>query len=362
MTSGSGARSRMNLEILERMKLLRWARTARRGALGLATRVGLLDLVADSEWRRRRLIILGYHGVSMDEEHKWRRPLYFTAKELEDRLTLLHRWRINVLPLPDAFDRLQAGTLPPRSAVLTFDDGNADFASIVWPMLKRFGYPGTVYATTYYSEKRHPIFSLMCSYLLWKARERVLTPLAELGLDGTTDLSSAVERRRAHQLVIERARQDQLTADEQNERAAALARRLAIDYQDLLSRRVLQLMTPEEIRRVAEDGADVQLHTHRHRAPRALDLFEREIIDNRTRLETLISRRPEHFCYPSGVHHPEFLPLLTAQHVVTATTCEPGLATKVSPPLLLPRVIDTAALTPNDLAGWLSGVGQALHL
>ena len=111
-----------------------------------------------------------------------------------------------MLPLAEAVDRLHARSLPRRSAVLTFDDGSADFASIVWPMLRRFGYPATVYASTYYSEKRHPIFTLMCAYLLWKGRHRVLERSSVLGIRAATDLSSAAGRHAAESWIVEQAK------------------------------------------------------------------------------------------------------------------------------------------------------------
>jgi peptidoglycan/xylan/chitin deacetylase (PgdA/CDA1 family) len=332
----------------------------KQSVLHVARRSGVLDRIADSEWRRRRLLILAYHSVSVDDEHHWRRPLFFTADELEDRLRLLRRLEIRVLPLGDAIDRLRTSTLPRRSAVLTFDDGTADFAQVAWPMLKQYGYPATVYATTYYSEKREPVFPLMCSYLLWKGRDRTLGPAPELGLAERVDLSSPAARSKAERSIVGAALRDGCSTTEAGQRVARVAELLGIDYKVLLARRVLQLMTPEEIRAVAADGADVQMHTHRHRAPRRRDLFEREIADNRRRLEPLTGKPATHFCYPSGVHYPECLPWLRAQHVRSATTCIPGLTTTDADELRLPRVVDTAALGAIGLEGWLSGLSQFL--
>ena len=290
----------------------------------------------------------------------WRRALFFTVQEFERRLELLQRWDVRVLPLGEAVRRLQAETLPSRAVVLTFDDGSADFSETVWPLLKQYGYPATVYATTYYSEKRRPIFPLMCAYVLWKGRRKVVDAVPELGVTEAVDPSNAGQREIAARAIIDRADLDGLGADEKDRRVARLAELVGVDYEDLLRRRVLQAMTPEEIRQVAAEGADVQLHTHRHRTPRCRDLFEREIVENRTRLELLTGRRAEHFCYPSGVHHREFLPWLAAQRVVTATTTIPRLATADSLPLLLPRIVDVAAMAPIELEGWLSGANQIM--
>jgi peptidoglycan/xylan/chitin deacetylase (PgdA/CDA1 family) len=332
----------------------------KRSLLWVTKRGGQLEAVADSEWRRRRLLILCYHCLSVDQEHLWRRPLFFTAREFEQRLRLLRRWGARVLPLGEAVNHLRAGTLPSRSVVLTFDDGTADFSSTAWPLLKQYDYPATVYATTYYSEKQRPVFPLICAYVLWKGRHKVLNAAPEIGITEAIALSDAAQRRMAARAIVDCADRDKLDADEKDRRAARLAELVGVDYGDLLRRRVLQAMTPEEIRRVAADGADVQLHTHRHRTPLSRDLFEQEIAENRTRLESWTGRRAEHFCYPSGVHHPEFLPWLAAQRVVTATTGVPGLAMAGSSPLLLPRIVDVAAMAPIELEGWLSGASQFL--
>jgi peptidoglycan/xylan/chitin deacetylase (PgdA/CDA1 family) len=320
----------------------------------------LLEYVASSEWRRQRLLILCYHSISVDQEHLWRRPLFFTLQEFEERLQLLRRWGVSVLPLGVAVDRLREGTLPPRSAVLTFDDGTADFFQIVWPLLKQYGYPATVYATTYYGGKGHPVFPLMCSYLIWKARHQVMPAASELGVKEATALSTGTLRALVERSIIDHAQREDFNADEKNRQAARLAQVLGIDYEDLLRRRVLQLMTTDEIREVAADGADVELHTHRHRAPRRRDLFDKEIEDNRMRLEPLTRVPAEHFCYPSGVHYPEFLPWLTAQHIKSATTCVPGLSRADTSLLLLPRVVDTMASAPVEFEGWLSGLSEFL--
>lgn len=328
---------------------LRWAR-----------RLGLFHVASASRWRSQRLLILCYHSITLDEEHRWRRSLFFTAEEFAQRLELIRQYRLNILPLGEAVDRLATGTLPPRAAVLTFDDGSVDFGTIVAPMLTRFGFPATVYVSTYYSQKRLPIFPLMLSYLLWKGRDRELRALPELGLPSALNLSDGRRRNTVEEAVFAHAEQAGWSAEERDRRLVDLAAAVGVDYDDLRRRRVLQLMTADEMAAVAAAGFDVQLHTHRHRLPRVRELFDREIEENRALIQRASGRPAVHFCYPRGVHYPESPQWLKEQGVTTATTCVPGLASRAMPALLLPRLIDTAGLSPIEFEGWLSGISDLL--
>src|SRR5271166_1102193 len=119
--------------------------------------------------RRNTLLILCYHGISLADEHEWEGGLYITPALFRHRLEVLRNLNTNVLPLGEGLERLQAGTLPPRSVVLTFDDGFYDFHRHAVPLLREFGFPCTIYLTTYYCDYKLPIFNLMASYLLWKS-------------------------------------------------------------------------------------------------------------------------------------------------------------------------------------------------
>jgi len=332
----------------------------KRAVLFGAKSAGLFSLVTNSRWRRQRLLIHAFHSVSLDEEHRWRRSLYFTPEEFRSRLQLLQRSKVSVLPLEEAVLRLHQGTLPPAAIALTFDDGQADFLEIVWPELERFGYPATVYATTYYSEKRLPIFPLMCSYVLWKARRRSLPAMPLLGVGASVELGDDTRREQAADAIVLHADRDGLTAMEKDDRIRSVADLLGVNYDELIRRRVLQIMNPDEIRDVSSRGADVELHTHRHRVPRTWDAFAHEIQENRRRIEALTGRQAVHFCYPWGVHPPELLPWLQALGVKTATTCAAGLASRADSDLALPRLVDTVALSEIEIEGWLSGFSHYL--
>ena len=101
----------------------------------------------------------------------------------------------SVLPLGEALIRLQTASLPPRSVVLTFDDGFYDFLEHAAPMLREFGFPCTLYLTTHYCGYRLPITGLILDYLLWKAgRDSIRLP--ELGLEAPHPVQTRDQRQR----------------------------------------------------------------------------------------------------------------------------------------------------------------------
>jgi peptidoglycan/xylan/chitin deacetylase (PgdA/CDA1 family) len=330
----------------------------KRRILRASSNVGLLHRIRDSAWRSRRLLILCYHSIAIDDEHEWSGTYSMSADRLAARFRMLRDGGYSVLPLDEAVRRLYDGTLPPRSVTLTFDDGMYDFRARALPLLREFGFPATVYLTTYHSDNNEPIFGLYCSYLLWRARARTPEPDTQtlLGRRSAWTLATARGRARAHRELLDHAAREGLTVPERTALAAKLADVLGEDHAALRARRVLTLMTREEAAALAADGVDVQLHTHRHRTPDDRALFLREIADNRSRVDAIRGAPATHFCYPSGIYKPSFLPWLRESGVRTATTCDPGLAGAGTEPLLLPRLVDTSFLSPLDVEGWLTGM------
>lgn len=337
-------------------------RNVKLAMLSLLKGAGAFEIVANSKWRRNRLLILCYHGTSLEDEHQWRPALYLTPQFLEQRLQTLRATRCSILPLDEALGRLEAHDLPPRSVTVTYDDGTYDFYSQAYPLLKKYEVPVTVYQTTYYTDNPMPVFNLICSYMLWKRRAEKLQPIPGLGLTEPNDLSTHLGRHQVVRSLVERSERENLSGREKNEIACRLAQVLGIDYAALTAKRILQLMNSQEVAQIAREGVDVQLHTHRHRTPEDEALFRREIEDNRQRIESMIGKRPRHFCYPSGMYRQEFVSWLKQEGVKSATTCDVGFAKPGDNSLLLSRFVDTTGRTQVEFESWLSGIGTLFAL
>jgi peptidoglycan/xylan/chitin deacetylase (PgdA/CDA1 family) len=327
----------------------------KRTVLQVARAAGVFRLMADSFWRRNRLLILCYHGLSLRDEHVWNPLLYMTPERFREHMEIIRRRGANVLTLDDAIDRLQAGTLPRRSVVITFDDGFYDFYRYAWPVLHELNFPSTVYLTTYYCRHPLPVFDLMVDYLLWKSGARALDA-KPLGLEHPLDLSTVAARWRSTASVLEFTRRNGFSALEKDAFARRLADFLNIDYAALVDARLFCIMRPEQVRETAKAGIGIELHTHRHRTPVDHELFLGEVKDNLVEIADLTGRRPRHFCYPSGVYQREFLPWLEESGVCTATTCDEGFATAGDNLLLLPRLLDDSRVSREEFDAWLCGL------
>ncbi len=313
----------------------------------------LAPLVISTEWRRRRLLIIGYHGVSVEDEHIWDGTLYMPAEMFRRRLNILRETKCTVLPLTVALHHLKEGTLPPRAVALAFDDGFQDFASLVSPLLAEFGYPATIFVSSYYVQFNRPIFDVMLYYLLWKGAAKTLElpgVLEEpIKLDSVGQLEA---RRRIRKFAFESG----LSGWGKDKLLARLAETLSIDYEQLCRKRILHMMNADEIRRMHSAGHDIQLHTHRHRVSRRRELFEREIRDNRKWIEQMIGGKERvHLSYPGGVCEPVEREWMTGLGLETGTTCRPALADANCDKLRLPRFMDNAHVPERVFRSWVSG-------
>lgn len=148
---------------------VRVLKAIKRAVMAAGKSSGAFRLIGGSDWRRSRFLILGYHGVSLQDEHEWDGALYMSPAKFRSRMEAIKRHGCTVLPLQEALELLHMHELPPRSVVLTFDDGTYDFYKNVCPILNEFGYPATLYLTTYWMTLQLPVVPVLELYLVERA-------------------------------------------------------------------------------------------------------------------------------------------------------------------------------------------------
>ena len=90
--------------------------------------------------------ILMYHQVGTFGRVDAHRAVYCDSGAFRRQMAFLKAGRYNLLSLDEVYACV-TGTkdIPPRAVHLSFDDGYADFAAIAHPLMRRWGFPSSVY-------------------------------------------------------------------------------------------------------------------------------------------------------------------------------------------------------------------------
>jgi peptidoglycan/xylan/chitin deacetylase (PgdA/CDA1 family) len=333
--------------------------TVKRGFLLACKWLGLFRLARFAT--RRGLRILCYHGFSFSDEGDFRPRLFMRPETFQIRMQFLSSHKYPVLSLGQACEDLANRSLPNSAVAITIDDGFFGVFQSAWPVLRMHSFPATVYVTSYYAEKQNPIFRIAIQYMFWKTRQETLNS-EDLGLP-LSSVQPLRPQKQKEETMWEIIRFGESCLDEPGRCVLAekLGKRLGVPYRTLLESRSLNLMNRKEIRALAEEGMDIQLHTHRHRLPGEFDLVQQEILQNRQCLEPLVGKKLRHLCYPSGIWSHQHWPWLETLEILTATTCDPGLNYPQTPRLGLRRFLDGENVSQIEFEAELSGFSELLR-
>ncbi|MFM1548084.1 MAG: polysaccharide deacetylase family protein [Lentisphaeria bacterium] len=107
------------------------------GAVVIATALALI-------LPHRTVPVLMYHGFTEDQSAT--STLVITLDNFERQMTYLAKNNFNVINASELADYLANGKeLPPKTIVLTFDDGYKSFFDLAYPVLQKHGLPATAY-------------------------------------------------------------------------------------------------------------------------------------------------------------------------------------------------------------------------
>jgi peptidoglycan/xylan/chitin deacetylase (PgdA/CDA1 family) len=190
----------------------------------------------------------------------------------------LAEW-FNVLPLDQAVDLLQQGTLPARAAAITFDDGYRDNHDVALPILRRHGLVATFFIATGYLDGGR-----MWNDTLIEAIRRA--PAGRLDLSeqgfGVHELGDALSRRRAIDSLLPRIKY--LDAPARQTAVDAIAGRAGASLpKDLM-------MTSAQVKALRREGMGIGGHTVSHPILAKLsdDAIAAELTDGRAALEDMV--------------------------------------------------------------------------
>jgi peptidoglycan/xylan/chitin deacetylase (PgdA/CDA1 family) len=255
--------------------------------------------------------VLIFHRVLPEPDPLF--PDEMHARRFDEMCGWLAAW-FNVLPLDQAVQRMQVGTLPARAACITFDDGYADNYSVAMPILQRHGLTATFFIATGFLDGGRMWNDTVIETV------RQCDDLSILVADGLPRFA----RKDESAVIASEARQSMppTVADKQ----AAIATLIKhIKYRPVSERISLTeeiarlakvqlpqnlMMTSAEVKAMRQAGMQIGAHTVSHPILAKLtdEQAREEIGDSKRFLEQLLGERITVFAYPNGKPGEDYSP------------------------------------------------------
>ncbi len=205
-------------------------------------------------------------------------------------MAVLSRW-FTVLPLREAAARLRGGTLPVRSACVTFDDGYADNVTVALPILQRYGVSATFFVATGFIDGGRMWNDSVIGTV--RGAQGDTLDARCVGLDKLS-ISNIGLRRQAIERLL--AALKYLPLEERQKRVDQLAAETSASLPSDL------MMTADQVRHLCASGMGIGAHTVTHPILAELgpERAECEIRDSKRRLEAITGSPVAVFAYPNG--------------------------------------------------------------
>ena len=251
---------------------------------------------------RARLTVLIFHRVLREPDPLF--PGEVDAARFDALLGWVRSW-FNVLPLDVAISQLHEGSLPPRAAAVSFDDGYADNHDVALPLLQKHGLPCSFFVATGFLDGGR----MWNDTLIEAVRLSALPTLDLRGLvDGRGEdlgqhaLAGDEGRRAALGRLIERVKY--LPPEARRACVTAIAERAEVRPPDDL------MMSSVQVRNLHRAGMQIGAHTVSHPILATLDAQQAgdEIGRSRDMLQALLGEKVRLFAYPNGKPGTDYLP------------------------------------------------------
>ena len=277
---------------------------------------------------RSKLSVFYFHRVLAEPD-----PLLAEEPDAQmfDRLLGWIGSQYRVLDPVEACDRLYAGTLPSRPAVITFDDGYRDNYSVALPLLQKHRMQAAFFVSTAFLDGGMMFNDRVIEAVRNYAGDEIRVPEGNevLPLRGIDQRRQAIDRILA--LIKHLPPRERLIRVDKLERVAGGNPRTDV------------MMSPGEVAALHRAGMRIGGHTRTHPILLALDdkSAKLEIEGGLDDLASITGERSAIFAYPNGRFGSDFdsrhVAMLKSTGIRYGFTTHSGVSSAQSPRLMLPR-------------------------
>jgi peptidoglycan/xylan/chitin deacetylase (PgdA/CDA1 family) len=225
--------------------------------------------------------------------------------------------KYRVVSMPQVLEAMAKRTrLPQRAVLITFDDAYYDFGEVVWPILKSFRFPATLFVPTAYPDQ--PERSFWWDRLYRAVMNASPTELRSTQI-GVLPLADANMRRQSLK------RLQNYVKNVPHREAMAIVDEVCnqLDSQPLVQKSVLSW---NELRQLAKEGVTLCAHTQTHPIMTQLSAEDvrQEVVGSQRDLQREVGAALPIFCYPSGNHDDTVVNILKEEGFAAAFTTLKG--------------------------------------
>ncbi len=280
---------------------------------------------------RNKALVVTYHRFTQTEE-----PLSTSARAFNEQVAYLAE-HYRIVPLSDLAKYLSSGRrLPPGVAAITIDDGYSDAYEIAYPILRRYDVPAAIFVVTGFVDRTNWLWTDKLRYLALNAKGGVVeATVNHFGLPvALGDSASRLEVANHINSVLKA-----IPNSEKEEAIGRIAASLGVQLPSAPPSE-FSALTWDQVREMDTAGIEIGSHTVTHPiltniTPERLRL---ELCQSRLRLEEMLCRKVELFCYPNGDYDLSVQSEVERAGYKCAATSRPGFNDSYTSPLLLKRI------------------------
>ncbi|HEY7547531.1 MAG TPA: polysaccharide deacetylase family protein [Blastocatellia bacterium] len=280
---------------------------------------------------RHQALILTYHRFCHTGDGRMT-----SARSLAAQLDYLTA-RYRIISLSRLVEYLTSGKrLPPDIAVITIDDGYRDAYEIAFPILRRYNATATLFVVTGFVDRTVWMWPDKLRFLTTHARAQRLEAVINhramhLTLNGRASRLEAAERINAALKVLPDQAKEEAISQIASSLGVELSAAPPAEY---------GAVTWPQVREMNMAGIEIGSHTVTHPILTGIgeERLRVELCQSRSRLEAMLGRAIDLFCYPNGDYDQRVRRAAQEAGYRCAVTIEAGLNKIDSDPMQLRRV------------------------